>query len=133
MMKIKLGVVSAVLLTFGWLLPAAAADQTTTQTAVSFTAGPTVSTVEDKINQQIPAGQTAYQMATTPADATKATNRHLSGWLGTAQSTGRLPQTDETSTFRFVLLGSMLLIILGLMWGLYRTSRGEAETRALEK
>lgn len=128
-LKISLGLIGIL----GLMLPVQAATIGQTTGQVRFYQGATAQVNQQaaSIDQQIPNGETAYAAtiaktaATTKGRATPNQVATIPGWLTTTNSNLRLPQTDEARTTYWLVLGTMLLLIAGLLKLIQQTHKGE--------
>lgn len=105
----------------------AATGQGKTTGQVSFYEGATTRMERQSlvIDQQIPNGETAIGDRLTTGHNQETVGR-IPGWLKTANSNLRLPQTDEVKTTYWLVLGAMLLLVAGLLKLIQQTKNGEA-------
>lgn len=129
MKKILLKMSLGLALFGGLALPVQAATsngQTTGQ--VSFYAGATTRMERQSlvIDQKIPNGETAYQSQLANGQTKTSAAARIPGWFKTTTTNARLPQTDEARTTYWLILGTMLLLVAGLLKLIQQTKNGEA-------
>lgn len=119
MKKLWLGLLAGLLLVIYQPVWGQAASYSagSTETQISFYAGPTTETSAegDQINEGIADGTGAYQMTAQPATITGSLQRVL--------ATGRLPQTGENVKLYQQIFGGMLLLATLLALGVYQVRR----------